>query len=43
MFELVVAAIASYCLTDETLSAREWLGGSLIVIAALFAATNEST
>ena len=38
MFELVVAAIASYCLTDETLSAREWLGGSLIVMAALFAA-----
>jgi drug/metabolite transporter (DMT)-like permease len=42
MFELVVAAIASYCLTDETLSVREWLGGSLIVIAALFAATNEN-
>ena len=40
MFELVVAAVASYCLTDETLSAREWLGGALIVMAALFAATN---
>ncbi len=43
MFELVVAAVASYCLTDETLSAREWLGGSLIVLAALFAASNENT
>jgi drug/metabolite transporter (DMT)-like permease len=43
MFELVVAAVASYCLTDETLSAREWLGGSLIVLAAIFAATNENT
>jgi drug/metabolite transporter (DMT)-like permease len=43
MFELVVAAVASYYLTDETLSAREWLGGSLIVLAALFAATNENT
>jgi drug/metabolite transporter (DMT)-like permease len=42
MFELVVAAVASYLLTDETLSLREWLGGSLIIIAALFAATNET-
>ena len=41
MFELVVAAIASYFLTDETLSAREWFGGALIVVAALFAATNQ--
>jgi len=43
MFELVVAAVASYYLTDETLSAREWLGGSLIVLAALFAASNENS
>jgi drug/metabolite transporter (DMT)-like permease len=41
MFELVVAAVGAYFLTDETLSAREWLGGALIVIAALFAATNQ--
>jgi drug/metabolite transporter (DMT)-like permease len=41
MFELVVAAVASYLLTDEILSFREWLGGTLIVVAALFAATNE--
>ena len=43
MFELVVAAVASYFLTDETLSLREWLGGALIIVAALFAATNEQT
>jgi drug/metabolite transporter (DMT)-like permease len=42
MFELVVAAVASYYLTDETLSAREWLGGCLIVAAALFAAISHS-
>lgn len=41
MFELVVAAVASYFLTDETMSARERFGGALIVVAALFAATNE--
>ena len=38
MFELVVAAVASYYLTDEALSLREWLGGSLIIMAALYAA-----
>ena len=42
MFELVVAAVASYYLTDETLSAREWLGGCLIVAAALFAAISHA-
>ena len=41
MFELVVAAVASYFLTDENLSARECFGGALIVVSALFAATNE--
>jgi drug/metabolite transporter (DMT)-like permease len=41
MFELVVAAVAAYFLTDETMTAREWFGGALIVVAALFAATNE--
>lgn len=41
MFELVVAAVAAYFLTDENMTAREWFGGALIVVAALFAATNE--
>lgn len=39
LFELVVAAIASYYLAHETMELNEWLGGSLIVIAAIFAAT----
>jgi len=38
LFELVVAAIASYYLAHETMELNEWLGGSLIVVAAVFAA-----
>jgi len=41
MFELVVAAVGSYFLTDEILSLREWFGGALIIVAGLFAATNQ--
>ena len=41
MFELVVAAVGSYFLTDEILSLREWFGGTLIIVAGLFAATNQ--
>ncbi len=36
LFALVVAAIASYLLTDETIEAKEWLGGAIILIASLF-------
>jgi drug/metabolite transporter (DMT)-like permease len=35
LFELVVAAIASYYLADEILRPRDWIGGSLIVAASL--------
>jgi len=42
MFELVVAAIASYCLTDEVMTMREWLGGMLVVSATLYAAITHS-
>jgi len=42
MFELVVAAIASYYLANEAMELHEWVGGSLIVAAALFAARMES-
>lgn len=38
LFELVVAAIASYYLADEAMQLHEWLGGALIVVAGLFAA-----
>jgi drug/metabolite transporter (DMT)-like permease len=41
LFELVVAAIASYYLTNEAMTLREWLGGCLIVAAAIFAARAE--
>lgn len=38
LFELVVATVSSQLLADEVLVAREWLGGALIVGAALIAA-----
>ena len=34
LFELVVAAIAAWWLTDEAMSMQEWFGGVLIVTAA---------
>ncbi|MCE5181903.1 MAG: DMT family transporter, partial [Betaproteobacteria bacterium] len=36
LFELVVAAVSSYFLANETLTMREWAGGALIVAASLF-------
>ncbi|TFH12434.1 MAG: DMT family transporter [Nitrosomonadales bacterium] len=36
LFELVVAAVAVYLLTDETMTLREWIGGAMIVSASLF-------
>jgi len=41
LFELVVAAIASYYLAGEVMALNEWIGGVLIVAAAFFAATSE--
>jgi drug/metabolite transporter (DMT)-like permease len=38
LFELVVAAIAAYFLAHEVMAWNEWLGGALIVAAALMAA-----
>lgn len=35
LFELVVAAIASYLLTGERLRPQDWAGGALIVLASL--------
>jgi drug/metabolite transporter (DMT)-like permease len=42
LFEIVVAAVASYYLADEAMTMREWVGGSLIVAAALLAARQDS-
>ena len=36
LFELVVAAVAAYLLTSESMTIREWIGGAMIVSASLF-------
>jgi drug/metabolite transporter (DMT)-like permease len=38
LFELVVGAVSSLLLTDETVAPREWLGGGMIVAAGWLAA-----
>lgn len=43
LFELVVAAIASYYLAHEVMSLNEWVGGSLIIAAALTSALNHKS
>jgi drug/metabolite transporter (DMT)-like permease len=42
LFELVVAAVASYYLAQEAMTWNEWLGGSLIIAAALIASFNHA-
>lgn len=42
VFELVVAAVAAYFLADETMAINEWVGGALIVAAAMFCASKHS-
>lgn len=41
LFELVVASISSYLLAGEVLTAHEWIGGAMIVAAAIFAPHGE--
>ena len=36
LFELIVAAIASWLLAGETMTLKEWIGGGLIIVASLF-------
>src|SRR5512139_2933645 len=36
LFELVVAAIAAYFLSDERMDAQEWVGAAMIITASLF-------
>jgi drug/metabolite transporter (DMT)-like permease len=36
LFELVVAAIAAYFLSDERMDAQEWIGAAMIITASLF-------
>jgi drug/metabolite transporter (DMT)-like permease len=42
LFELVVAAFAAWALTTEVMSSHEWLGGSLIMLAAYGVAKSEA-
>lgn len=41
LFELVVAGLSSWWLAGETMGAKEWLGGGLIVAASLFSGVLE--
>ncbi len=40
LFELIVAAVASYYLANEAMTPNEWIGGSFIIAAGLVAAFN---
>ncbi|MES2637235.1 MAG: DMT family transporter [Pseudomonadota bacterium] len=42
LFELIVAAIASYYLANEAMQLNEWIGGVLIIAAGLLAAFNHT-
>ena len=42
LFELIVAAIASYYLANEAMMLNEWIGGSFIIAAGLIAAINHA-
>jgi drug/metabolite transporter (DMT)-like permease len=43
LFELVVAALSSWLLAGETMGARDWLGGAMIIAASLFSGKMEKT
>lgn len=38
LFELVAAAVSAQWLSDEVISGKEWIGGSMIVLAGYFSA-----
>ena len=42
LFELVVAAVASYFLSDERMGVQEWIGAVMIVTASLFSGHMEN-
>ena len=41
LFEIVVAAVSSYLLTDERMDWYEWFGGMIVIVAAYLAATRQ--
>ncbi|MFO7604301.1 MAG: DMT family transporter [Gammaproteobacteria bacterium] len=42
LFEVVAGAVSAYWLTDESMRPLEWLGGSLVVLAALGTARRQA-
>jgi len=42
LFELVVAAVAAYFLSDERMGMQEWIGAAMIVTASLFSGHMEN-
>ncbi len=42
LFELVVAAVAAYFLSDERMGVQEWVGAAMIVTASLFSGHMEN-
>ena len=42
LFELVVAAIAAYFLSDERMGVQEWVGAAMIITASLFSGHMEN-
>ncbi len=42
LFELVVAALSSWLLTDESMGVKEWVGGAMIITASLFSGHMEN-
>ena len=42
LFELVVVAVSSYYLANETLSLQEWIGGAMIAAASIFSSFLEA-
>lgn len=41
LFEIVVGAVSSLLLTNEIIELREWIGGSLVILAAYLTATSQ--
>ena len=42
MFELAVAALSSYLLAGEEMTVREWVGGAMIIAAAIYSGRVEA-
>jgi drug/metabolite transporter (DMT)-like permease len=43
LFEIVVATLSTYLLTEERMSIREWLGGIAVIVAAYLSARQQTS